>query len=1526
MAGTEPLLGEKCQEATQSSHITQAAWQLENAIYDKELRQYPSDVESARDHHFSVQRADKTYSKVIVALIILTFLEVPAWCHETIQANPQNDVWSWKSGDAWCSVSAGNPNLSGVWYIPPGYGLVAEFIIEALILWKFFMQYRFDQRHFYPIGVEFHNRKITFIGCALALGSILDTVVFVWLRFPMRLTFVFRTGLIFIQPGVQHLFFCIFNRKMMTEFMSVAVFLCGAMLFFAWVAVTLFRTNFSHAYTVDGESVLVNKGFTNFGSATYSMFVAGITDEFVDILMPTFQKFRASGIIWAVFLVLAQVLLKNLVMDTFIAAYLKGSEEERKGTSSAQASGIYDAFKTLCLAESVEVGDENTEVPKGVFCTFVAELGRSPRMKPIPSKTVAAMYDQFGTITKDNWVDVCALVQNTFWVTKRDSCVYDRLQHNALYRWMHDKVSFPEESPAFDSFMNQVLAVNLVLVVVESCYNLNNWHEPAWMDNLELIFSVVYLLEVVVKLCVKSWREYWSTAANQFDFFTTVLLILTSLLQTEADLAHYANILRLLRLLRVVKKLKQYPQVQFMIFTVGRIMQEAGGILSLLGVTIFFFTNLSVNLFGGVLIEGDPRLEGTEYAEKHWFVLNFNDMFMAFAAWFVQLLTEYVPDYSAAVQVTSSWGDIAWLIFPLFYVISVAIIFELLLAFTVEVFMVVKEEFYEDKDDDEDEDDDDEDDESNGTAEIDFTTAGVFLESMQSEFEAKGLGLHYRISTDILLQRELMEAYQKASRRALKEEKGECNKDITKAAWIIEDASSGRHIIRYPENVEVAREHYIHVKKANRWYNKAIVALVILTLVEVPAWCHGVGVNPSMWSWVDGKAWCDIVDGQTGKSFNLYLSGFPYLPPGWSLIFEALIEALILRKFILEYKLELDHFTPVEVDYHNRWNIKLGCSFALCSLIDTAVFVLCQFPYRFTFLFRTGLLCLLPGVQRIFFCIFNKKMMAEFISVAVFFIGTVLFFAWIAVTIFNEMDDVAFRLPSGEAVPINKGFDTMRSAIYQMFLCGITDGFVDIFLPSFVAVRFYGILWLVFLLIAQVLLLNLVIDAFVAAYLNGSENDRESGAKLQANSMLKAFQSFGGQQTVTKEDFVQFVDSMGKSPCLSAIQPQVVEAIYDKIGTISQDTFCISCAIIQNRIWTTTRDSPLKSIPKLWESSVMTYFRRIVWEPKENPSFDNFMNWILLVNFLVVIVETYYNLNDVDAPMFMHRAERFFSVAYLIEVGVKLSVKSWNQYWSVPANQFDFFTTWLLLFTTLLRYLPIAALQADLARYANILRLLRLVRVVKQLKQQPRVQFMVATITRMVTASGDILSLLGVTMFFFTTLGVNFFGGVLYEGNPSLKGTGYDSKNWYIFNFNDVIMGFVTWFSQLLCEYVPEYAEALQKSSSWGDVAWWIFPLFYLVNVAILFEIVKAFTIEVYLGLKKAEEDCIEDEDEDEDDDIVAKQAAFLEQIQKKMNLDGEALHYRTNYIPTFQKELKRAYQECIKDEDMVSESKDAEE
>ena len=44
-------------------------------------------------------------------------------------------------------------------------------------------------------------------------------------------------------------------------------------------------------------------------------------------------------------------------------------------------------------------------------------------------------------------------------------------------------------------------------------------------------------------------------------------------------------------------------------------------------------------------------------------------------------------------------------------------------------------------------------------------------------------------------------------------------------------------------------------------------------------------------------------------------------------------------------------------------------------------------------------------------------------------------------------------------------------------------------------------------------------------------------------------------------------------------------------------------------------------------------------------------------------------------------------------------------------------------------------------------------------------------------------------------------------------------KHWFVFNFNDVVMAFATWFTQLLLQYSPGLAEALQSTNSWGSVA-----------------------------------------------------------------------------------------------------------
>merc|ERR1712183_887369 len=180
----------------------------------------------------------------------------------------------------------------------------------------------------------------------------------------------------------------------------------------------------------------------------------------------------------------------------------------------------------------------------------------------------------------------------------------------------------------------------------------------------------------------------------------------------------------------------------------------------------------------------------------------------------------------------------------------------------------------------------------------------------------------------------------------------------------------------------------------------------------------------------------------------------------------------------------------------------------------------------------------------------------------------------------------------------------------------------------------------------------------------------------------------------------------------------------------------------------------------------------------------------------------------------------------------------------------------------------------------NILRQMRLLRVVKQLKRFPAVTLMVETVYRLVLASTEILTLLGVVVFFFTTLSVQLWGGMIWEGREELKETEYAEVKHWVLNFNDVGMAFGVWVVTLLCEYLPEMADVIWKVG--GDVAWtWIvFPIFYVIGVSIVFELVKAFTIEVFLGLRK------------QADEKVVKFKA-IEDLHAVFEEDGMSLHTR---------------------------------
>mmetsp|Transcript_47869 Transcript_47869/g.115041 ORF Transcript_47869/g.115041 Transcript_47869/m.115041 type:complete len:821 (+) Transcript_47869:135-2597(+) len=801
-------------------------------------------------------------------------------------------------------------------------------------------------------------------------------------------------------------------------------------------------------------------------------------------------------------------------------------------------------------------------------------------------------------------------------------------------------------------------------------------------------------------------------------------------------------------------------------------------------------------------------------------------------------------------------------------------------------------------------------------------TPHAFFTRVQNVLADDGQGIHYRSSYDGVLQ-EFKEAYEEALHKDTFTVDQHCTSEaaICKAAWQFEDGVRGMDVPRYPEDIVAARSDYVRLLQATARYNKAIVCLIALTLTEVPAWCHSSAGGAGFWEWQPGSVWCAAPGGG-----DLHLSGLWYLPPGVALIMELAIEVVILWKFLLEYRLEQAHFRPIGAEYNSRRCFVLGFVFSIGSIIDTAAFAFFRYPVRLTFLFRTGLLCLLPGVRRLSVRIFNRKMMGEFAFVALFFILAVIIFAWITFTIFKDLDGIAF-MKSEEAVHVNSGFGSFRDTIYTMFLAGITEGFVDIFMPSMTVYRASALLWFAFLVLTQVLLLNLVIDTFVSAYLEGSEHTGEESARRRAKAALSAFALLAKRDGTARRrgslstgTLLEFVAELGKSPRVRPIESATAEVILKQFGSVTKETFCDLCPLLQSTVWVTQRNSIVEvRYPELWSNPHFEKLRNAVWEPRDTPAVDDIMNWVLLFNLGLIVAQ--FLVGNAPMPLWMKIADLLFTAVYACEVLLKLSVKSFGEYWSMPANQFDFFSTGLLLGTTVLKHLPILALQKDLSHYANILRLLRLVRVVKKLKQYPSFQFMVSTISSMVEAAGDILSLLGVVLFFFATVSVNCFGGLVYEGNAKLEGSDFASKHWFVFNFNDTIMAAATWFVQLLAEYTPELADALWKTSAYGEVAWWICPAFYIVGVAILFEILTAFTIETFLALKEQTE--LERREEAGGPSSSSSssssaggagrgpellQASVLEGVQQRLGRGGQKLHWRLGARDAFRQKLKAEY------------------
>eukprot|EP00929_Paragymnodinium_shiwhaense_P114723 TRINITY_DN83215_c0_g1_i1.p1 TRINITY_DN83215_c0_g1~~TRINITY_DN83215_c0_g1_i1.p1 ORF type:complete len:904 (-),score=203.73 TRINITY_DN83215_c0_g1_i1:150-2861(-) len=669
---------------------------------------------------------------------------------------------------------------------------------------------------------------------------------------------------------------------------------------------------------------------------------------------------------------------------------------------------------------------------------------------------------------------------------------------------------------------------------------------------------------------------------------------------------------------------------------------------------------------------------------------------------------------------------------------------------------------------------------------------------------------------------------------------------IGRAAWQLEDTQQDRLVSAYPSEPE-AREAFFLAAGAHKTYKWALVLLIVLAIFETPSWCHQ-GHDRSFFEYMQPHEHCGI---KGVPEDHILLSNIPYMPLGYGCIIEVTLVFVMGRKIWLEHHLQSKYFDKLGVEYFSHKVTGFGLCMIAIEVIDTIYFMLYRPNYRFAFIPRAGYLCLLPGVRRLANMVLH--VVNQFFAIAAFLAGTIVFFAWIVVTIFSEFTEI-----NEYGIPVNSGMDTLTHTLNSMFVAGTTEEFILVFLNTYTNCRGSGVLWLFFLVIVQVLLLNLVLDTLVAAYMSYAEEYEEEQIAEKIRGICQSFDTVCGatnEQEVSKATFKAFVEEFSRSPLTRGIKEETVDIFFktvdkDGSGFIDQREFCHLCGVMQYDFWTTPTYSKIKDVsPKIWNTAWFGAWRNYV----ESGGFESLMNGVLTINLLLVIVEGSYDLRQLPEPPIMESLELYFSFAYLGELILKLTVWSWANYWSNRSNQFDFFTTWVLLASSIADEVAAegGSMASQVKRYANVLRLLRLLRIMKQLKRIPAFTLMVETVCRLVSASKDIISLFAVVIFFFTCMSVQLWGGLLYVGNEAIVETEWTEKKHFVFNFHDFPMAFGVWMVSTLCEYIPELPEVIEKADKRYPSSWIIFFVYYVFAVSIVFELVMAFTIEVFIGLRK---------------------------------------------------------------------------
>ncbi|CAH1792816.1 unnamed protein product [Owenia fusiformis] len=229
-----------------------------------------------------------------------------------------------------------------------------------------------------------------------------------------------------------------------------------------------------------------------------------------------------------------------------------------------------------------------------------------------------------------------------------------------------------------DLFITLCILVNTAFMSLDHYGMTAEFKEVLKMGNL--VFTGIFTAEAVLKLIALTPMVYFKNGWNCFDSFIVAL----SLIELPLEGVSGLSVLRSFRLLRVFKLAKSWPTLNLLISIIGRTLGALGNLTFVLGIIIFIFAVMGMQLYGSGYKE--KACDFKEYDDKgnclipRW---NFTDFFHSFMIVFRVLCGEYIESMWGCMHV-NDWTCIPF--FLLTMVVGNLVVLNLFLALLLSSF------------------------------------------------------------------------------------------------------------------------------------------------------------------------------------------------------------------------------------------------------------------------------------------------------------------------------------------------------------------------------------------------------------------------------------------------------------------------------------------------------------------------------------------------------------------------------------------------------------------------------------------------------------------------------------------------------------------------------------------------------------------------------------------------------------------------------------------------------------------------